>query len=123
MKSVGGAPGGVPAAVGSKTSPQRPTSTIGLPLASRSTPRKACVVGSKASIMPLPRLPTRRSPENWPKPAGAIATPQGAESVPPAAFEAISPRKFPFWSKVATTPPPAALLYVTKRVPPKFWML
>ena len=39
-------------------------------------------MGSKALIVPSPKLPIRISSLNWPKPALACVTPQGEFSVP-----------------------------------------
>jgi hypothetical protein len=59
---------------------QSPSFTIGVPKLSESTPRKVPVAKSKASIRPLPKLPTSSAPPSDPKVVGARAIPHGALS-------------------------------------------
>ena len=54
----------------------------GLPDVPRSVPSTSPVFGPKAWIRPSPKLPISRSPENWPKFAGAIVMPHGELSTP-----------------------------------------
>ena len=98
---------------------QRPLFTIGLPFRSERTPRKAPVVGSKALILPSPKLPTSRSLLNCPKPAGARVTPQGAFRCESVMFC----KKFPLVSNTPTNPPvELGPLYSTYNLPPTFWI-
>ena len=74
---------------------------------SGSIPSNAPVRGSNALITLLAKLklPTSRSPPNWPNPAGASARPHGAASWLP---ETSLCRKPPFSSKTLRNPAPGA---------------
>src|SRR5207248_4298418 len=63
------------------SSAHRPSIAILLPFSSRRAPsflKSPFGCSVNAWILPLPKLPIRRSPPRLPQPAGASATPQGA---------------------------------------------
>jgi hypothetical protein len=120
-------------ALGSKPAPpfpilsaHKPELVIGFPMGSSNVPTKWPDVGSKASIVPSPLLPTSSAPANSPKPAGAIARPHGALRLP---FETSltsplgrpgepSKLKTPFGPSVFPTPGfHPAISYVTYSLP------
>src|SRR6266545_4248677 len=113
-------------------SAHRPSIAIGRPPGVRSRPWCANVPFGRswyALIWPLPKFPTRRSPPNRPKPAGAIARPHGAFSRPRVATR---PRSAPSMSNTSTNPSPRpatsssasafCLAKATKIRPPMFWI-
>jgi hypothetical protein len=95
---VGPAPAPLPNAIA-----HNPSISTGRWSGRRSVPRSPPVARSKALMRPLPKLPTSRSPEKRPKPAGAMAMPQGAFNNPRLTTRAMNA---PCVSKTLTRPRP-----------------